>query len=609
MKNINYKIILAATLGIVMTACIHNQKINDQNQDSQRTPTSISAKIKIMDLNIKTDDPARYIEFDPLQNLAGFENHVQNLLQQSNDEKKSDVKKDKPLSMEQSIRFNAVEKGYRAGLKNILEQINQFKISATSQDKTQAIYKIQLIAKALQNKYIPPIKTSYEATLIPIYILKYTYNQKIDKESASVDSNVNPDNSLLWNPSKVNTKGLNLFSFRLKTIDRTCRYEKAKSGWGVHPGFHIQCGSESYKLKFGNEVSSGPLNSRIYQALGYESPEVNYADSVNVNYDRRMFTEFNLRKTAAFSITVLGQKAFTINQKYTSDLFDSADEFVLTNGQHISAADFKKTLLNANTQGRVIVDADFNSNIESTIDYVSFKNVTITTKSDDTEIGPWKVDDLDFAQKREFRGLMVLSAWLGNFDVRMDNNRLIQKVEKGQDSELKLALVDVGSGLGNSNSIPFKSSSNINQMPWTVTETYKDGSSETEFKDRLQMVGYLTLELNKTFEKVQLSDAQWMLRQMCLLSKTQLTEALMASGLSSAGVKLTEAKLLNRRNKMIEDFEMQSELQLSCYAHVDKKLNYDPTLDGFVTITSAEGKKITAPNKNEIVRNGVLVTR
>ncbi|MEK6884643.1 MAG: hypothetical protein AABY22_33730, partial [Nanoarchaeota archaeon] len=49
--------------------------------------------------------------------------------------------------------------------------------------------------------------------------------------------------------------------------------------------------------------------------------------------------------------------------------------------------------------------------------------------------------------------------------------------------------------------ILFRSSSKINEMSWTVTQTYHDGGNESEPKDRLQMVGYLTLELNKIIRK------------------------------------------------------------------------------------------------------------
>ncbi|MFZ3230978.1 MAG: hypothetical protein WA160_12290 [Pseudobdellovibrio sp.] len=611
LKN-NYLNFFYAILSILfILACSHKQTSSDfKTVESTREPTSANDKIKLIDLNIKTGDSASYIEFEIQKDLTALENHVQTLLQQSNDQKKNAAKKEKQLTMESALKFNAVDKGYRAGLKNIIEQIRILKTSNDEFEKSNAIYKINLISIALQNKYITPIKTNFEATLIPIYILKYTYNQKIDKENIGIDSKTNPDNSLLWTNQFPKISKFNLYSYRYKKIEQiTCDYEKAKTGWGIHPGFHIGCGKEIYKLKFGNELYSGPFNSRMYLALGYNSSEINYVNSVNVNYDRKMFTDFNLRKGTDYSVTVLGQKVTTFQRKSVSDLFDYALEFVLTNGQHINAKEFKKKLLNSEVTGRSLVDSDFNTQTESSIDYVKMGQASITTKTDDIEIGPWKLDDLDFTKKREFRALLILSAWLGNFDIRMDNNRLIQVTDQNNQSSLKLNLVDVGAGLGNSNSALSVTSSAVNDMSWTVTQTFKDGGDETEVKDRLQMIGFMTLELNKTFEKVQLNDAKWMLRQMCQVSKEQLTQALMASGLSSAGIKLAEAKLLNRRNTMIKDFEMQSELQSSCYSQVDKKFSYDPKLDGYVEITSATGEKIIASDSNEVIKKGFLVSK
>ena len=60
---------------------------------------------------------------------------------------------------------------------------------------------------------------------------------------------------------------------------------------------------------------------------------------------------------------------------------------------------------------------------------------------------------------------------------------------------------------------------------------------------------------------------------------------------------------------MIEDFEMQPELQSSCFSHVDKKFSYDPKTDGSVEITSSSGQKITAPDRNEVIQNGILVNK
>jgi len=596
----SFVIFVCLVLGLF--ACVHRSVEPDQaTSNFVREPSAVTDSIEIVDLNVHSGESAHYTLFDLRRDLIHFETHVEILLEQSDLEKKLEPKKDKPLTMQEAIQFSAVDKGYRVGLQNILKQISIAKNSENVDQKNQALYKIKLITQSLKNKYKTPIKTRFEAALIPIYILSYNYNAAIDKDLTGPDSTQNPENSLLWTNQISQISKPNLFSYRYTAIgDQICDYEKAKSGWGVHPGFHVSCGEVSYKLKFGNELYSGPFNSRIYQLLGYRSPEINYVDSVKVKYSRKMFLEYNSRKSTEYSLLVLGLKVGSLTKKTTYNLFDEVEEFVLIDGQHVKTDEFKKKLLNSTSSLGEFKDSDFNENIEKTVSYVLFKHGTITTKTDDVEIGPWRVDDLDFTQKREFRGLLILSGWLGNFDIRMDNNRLLELDKASEDERLKLALVDVGSGMGNSNSILFKSSSVINDMPWTVTQTNQD---------RLQMVGYLTLELNKTFEQVKLADAQWMLRQICLIKPEQINQALVATGMSSAAVKLAGAKLLNRRNQMIQDFEMQSELQNSCFTSVDKKMNYDPLQEGLVEVFGLDAKKVQAPDLGEIVKNGQLVKR
>ncbi len=592
MKNIFLNILRVSFL-LFISSCVSQQGVHHQaTNENERSPTAEKNIIRIIDTATKSTESAKYVDFDLNHDVAVLEKHIEILLQKSKNEKKLDLPKSKSQDFKEALMFDATDKGYRAGLKSISDQITILMSAQNEEQKKTAIYNLKLISLAIQNKYISPRQTEIEALMIPIYVLRYTYNSRIDKEFKGVeDSAQNPVNSLLWTNNDLNLGHENLFSYRYKKPEvSVCDYEKAKSGWGVHPGFHIQCGSESFKLKFGNEVNSGPFNSRIYSLLGYESPQINFIDGLKVKYNQKMFTEFNSRKNTEYTVTLLNQKIGSYDRKMQFNLMDQIKEIVLIDGRHLNAS-------------------EFSPDIEKNIEYIVFKPATLTTKTDDLEIGPWKLDELDFSDKREFRGLLILSAWLGNFDIRMDNNRLIRKQDQKQTSDLRLSLIDVGAGLGDSSSVLTRTSSDINGMTWTVTKTYKDQTGESETKDRLQMMGYLALEPNKTFDKVQLNDAQWMLRKMCLISPVQITQALVASGLSSAAVQLAKGKLLNRRNQMIEDFEMKNELQSSCYVDVNKKINYDPKIDGLVEILNSESEKIQAPDLNQILQNGKLVNR
>jgi hypothetical protein len=599
---------LRVSFFIFLSSCVSLQGVRHQVvNENERSPTAVKEVVRIIDSTIKSTEPVKYVEFDLNQDVAALKQHIEILLQKSKDEKKLDLPKLKPQTFQDSLLFDATDKGYRAGLKSISDQISILLESQNEFDKKNAAYKIKVISMAIQNKYISPIKNKFEILMLPIYILRYTSNSRIDKSDMGLNSNIDPETSLLWTNTTQNIASENLYSFKFKKPNTEfCEYEKAKSGWGVHAGFHVSCGDESFKLKFGNEINSGPFNSRIYNLLGYEAPQINFIEALKVKYNRKMFTEYNSRKNTEYTLTLLNQKISSFENKKLSDLFGEIQEIVLNDGRHLDVAEFKKSILVSEVTGRDYLDSDFEPSFEKNIKYIVFKPATLTTKTDDFEIGPWRLDELDFSDKREFRGLLILTAWLSNYDIRMDNNRLVRKQDQKQNSDLRLSLIDVGTGLGDSSSALRRTSSDIDGMTWTVSQTYKDQTGESETKDRLQMMGYLAIEPNKTFDKVQLSDAQWMLRKMCQISPLQMTQALVASGLSSAAVQLAKSKLLNRRNQMIDDFEMKNELQSSCYVEVNKKMNYDPKIDGLVEVLNSQSEKIQAPDLNEFLQNGKL---
>jgi hypothetical protein len=143
------------------------------------------------------------------------------------------------------------------------------------------------------------------------------------------------------------------------------------------------------------------------------------------------------------------------------------------------------------------------------------------------------------------------------------------------------------------------SASEINDMKWTVSSRYTvNNTNERVNHDEREVFtldGLTIIEPNKGFKKIKISDGQWMLRRMCQISKNQLTEALVASGMSSAEVVLTREKLLFRRNKMLVDFMMPESEAAACHVPADKKISYDPAKDGAVKIYSQkQGKEITA---------------
>ena len=106
-----------------------------------------------------------------------------------------------------------------------------------------------------------------------------------------------------------------------------------------------------------------------------------------------------------------------------------------------------------------------------------------------------------------------------------------------------------------------------------------------------------------------IDDARWMARLIGQLAEKQIVEALIGSGYDSAEVRLYEAKLVNRRDRMISDLSLGNEIPLLRPEGIDSHFSYDPTTEGPATVTIPGRGEIKAPARGLLVRNGKLVKR
>src|SRR5260221_14589465 len=85
-----------------------------------------------------------------------------------------------------------------------------------------------------------------------------------------------------------------------------CTYRKPKETYGLNSGFEVKCDEYGkVKLKFGKEFSQ-PFAHRIFWALGFNTTPVDCVPTVKVKWDRRIFTEFNLRKDQTLTVKFIG---------------------------------------------------------------------------------------------------------------------------------------------------------------------------------------------------------------------------------------------------------------------------------------------------------------
>lgn len=528
-----------------------------------------------------------------------------------------------PVNQENSTRTpsgNAPvcdEKMLEVGNETLSKYSSYLTEAKTFEESNMLKIEISEIEAAIKNACLPPERGDFELFLLPIEILKLNRHSRIEKTTAHANHpDVEVQASTFWNGLRLNSTA-NLFSgfnrkIRNQTKDEICEYTKPKAGWGVHPGFHVACGDKEYKVKFGNELNSGPFNSRIFWSLGYNTPTIDYTENIRVKYNRRIFKEFNSRRIHNYNLRILGMGKISIeNQKYF-DPFKSIQQAVLNDGSILTVPELKARLLKKQDPKTEKDNDNYNADFEAQIDYLVFDTSSLTEKFRDQqikikEIGPWRFDDLDHGKRTEVRAIQILAAWVSNYDLRTDNNRLVAIINN-EDGKVHIRhdLIDVGAGLGSSSSFPNKKSpSNINAMDWKVT---RDRASYNEGGDSqtVELSGLISLEPNPTFRQIPLADAQWMVRNLCSISENQILQALAASGLSSAEARLGLEKMVSRRNNMVIDFDQQKELSF-CVRKINKKLNYDPAKDGDIKVDRGDGEFFVLPRKNKIIRRGETV--
>lgn len=590
---------------------------------SEREPSSTYGRAKLgeayfFDETTINQPEVKFRRFDlnNTNDLAAIERGAQAFL------KEYKRRKDANIEMEQTIVGRETKKPFNkfdftdGALKDSAKYISELFERARSGEigLEEVKYQIAQVARAIELTYTEPVKGKYEFFTFPVNIVRFLSSPSVSENYKGQD----PDLKFLRDEI-VQEKDIAKIDFahdyNFKDIKSSCQYEKAKRGFGVHAGFHIKCGEHSYKMKFGNEEYSGPLNSRIYRSLGFIAPHINYYETLNIDYDRRVILEFNERLAMSFKLTLVFIPVYKKVKKEFINPFSWMKGVKLKDGTFVDAKTAQARLITRPIEENITADM-IDANFESQIDQFVFGSSSLTLKDDPVtgdELGPWIPDDFNYRDFKEIRGIMVLAAWTGNYDIRKDNLRLMAVPNSTGKKQLRLGFGDAGSGLGQATGVSRKGSS-VDTMQWEVSSVYEDMNQnddrwpQEKTQQRVSLSGIGNLEHAKAFSEIKLTDAQWMLRKLCQYSSEQIKSALVASGLSSAEVVLGHAKLVERRNKMLEHFKVDEESKLSCHVPVNRDINYDPLKDKLITISyDKNSKATTAPDRGHRVVNGKLI--
>jgi hypothetical protein len=517
------------------------------------------------------------------------------------------------------FRYHLASSGKRRALREMTALADLLLRDATTAASRPApLYQLLELHHAVDNSFRYPLKKNYEIIpeIVPILLLKTRSHRSIERElpprePSSGGGGDQPQPSSFWSaPGDVASKDLYAGFGRtaLPTHDGICEYVKPKTGWGAHPGFEVSCDGENLEFKLGDEIYGGPFNTRVFDALGYHTFTIDRMPALKLKYDRRVLTEYNSRRFLAMYARVLFIPVAKHVVTKIEDPFDRIVAAVTTDGRRLTSPELKSGLLRdtAAVKGRPrpeTVAANYDTDFERTIAYLVWQPGTVAYEPGSVHtIGAWDYDQLDHAERREVRAVFVLSAWLDQYNMRWENTRLAY-TRDGEGWQLRHLFSDVGSGLSDAHTMLHSTNSDVEKMPWTVTE----GTG-----GKVKFSGFAPNVMNDAFARTSAEDARWMLRRLAALSESQILQALLATSMSAAEVRLALEKLLSNRQKMVADFGLSPELPEIARRRIDRSLEFDPAKpeDLRAVTLSRQGGASVAPERGDwVIQKGHLVRR
>ena len=488
-------------------------------------------------------------------------------------------------------------------------------------ERTLRIQQLFEIAAAIENFKKPAAPVQVDFVQAPLLLWKY-FRAPIAKgsaparnlpraESALDLSQVQPPNSSFWTqPERVETDDLYLGFGRPEppAFEATVwEYSGPKTGFGTSPGFEVHSGRLKLKVKFA-ETHSEPFAARIFSSLGYHVEPTDHVPYLQIRYDRRLFLEFDVRREVCTRVTTFLIPSATIRIQKRFDPFACISAAVLRDGRRITSAELKKLLLRESTlEHPEAIPGNFNAEMERSIDYLLTVPANVHSDARRAQsVGVWDFGQLDHADRRELRGLGILAGWLGWFDCRPLNTRLEMVGTEG-DPRLRHAITDLGSCLGDASALFSRHCELPNEFPWTFTLPRKvQGQGRMTVPFRL--IGFRPIEAPEAFTRMTRDDARWMGRWIGRLTKDQLGQALIAAGFDSSEARLYCEKLVHRRDRLILDLDLESEVPLLREAGTDRGFSYNPSVDGPFEVARSDGD-LRAPLGNSVIQDGLLVGR
>jgi hypothetical protein len=363
---------------------------------------------------------------------------------------------------------------------------------------------------------------------------------------------------------------------------------------GVHPSVFVQdprTGTE-WKVKFLGDAespfSSEPVMSRVYYALGYHASPVYHVPSLKLSpsaviaaYDHKQRVGFRVKENGFLSRVFgvrpgkYGLSPYKMRPQIRNLKLKGIEEHLTGEAAYLT--------LDA---------ARANPALLSQIEYVTVHGVDLALKGEGggESIGPFHPDDPGNVDRREMRGLSVISAvWGMGDDVRFNNLRLDADVDDGA-LELKHILSDAGAHF---------QTTDPNALAWEVDF---DRARPRLHNDNNRF----TL---RAYDRATLDDARWAARKLGALSESQIIAVAAAGAESWPVARLYAEKLMARRDDLVKKVGLDGELGLLRPNGPDKLMNVSGSHALKVVGANGKPRTVIIPAGKHKVVNGQVVAR
>jgi hypothetical protein len=301
------------------------------------------------------------------------------------------------------------------------------------------------------------------------------------------------------------------------------------------------------KLKVGTEVSSELASGALMRLLGFNADKMIYTGTVKMHLKGKTFENFEAEMRQKF-----GQYQ---NVRYNYERgVDERGETFLT---------WRDTLVEARPV-------------------------------EELRIGPLDIASWDLQNRREYRGSMLAIAWLGINDLKMDNKKALL-VKRGETWIPQHRIHDTGISLGPT--FAFTGLESILNLPAPYAKV-----NQLETKIVKKTSGGVEIFWNdfcfqyRQYGSSTYYDHKWMARKIAALSKNDIAESLLKSGMPTDLAHLFWVKMIMRRNNIVRTFDLQDEYEL--YDEPENIKKYSP--EAYGDIKKGEINKTAYENKNII---------